>query len=113
MITMLLIRIALEWISTKKLEDLKTDVNLIEYSKGAHQFYEWRKKIHYIFTPVIYLTYIVGFTLLLPVFKDIFSRGFYLYILSSGYSFLLIFALFMIRLIKKEIKLLNFLKKVS
>jgi hypothetical protein len=113
MITMLLIRIALEWISAKKLERLKTDVNLIEYSKLAHQFYEWRKKIHYIFTPIIYLTYIIGFTLLLPVFKDNFSRGFYLYILLSGYVFLLIFGLFMVRIIKKEIKLLNFLKNIS
>ncbi|MEL1253094.1 hypothetical protein AAEO57_04865 [Flavobacterium sp. DGU38] len=113
MITMLLVRIALEWRSAKKLENLKTDVNLIEYSKLAHQFYEWRKKIHYIFTPVIYLAYVVGFTLLLPVFKDNFSRGFYLYILSSGYVFLLIFALLMIRIIKKEIKILNFLKNIS
>ncbi len=113
MITMLLIRIALEWISAKKLENLKTDVNLIEYSKLAHEFYEWRKKIHYIFTPIIYLTYIIGFTLLLPVFKDNFSRGFYLYILISGYTFLLIFGLFMIRIIRKEIKLLNFLKNIS
>lgn len=113
MIIMLLVRIALEWVSTKKLENLKIDVNLIEYSKLAHHFYDWRKKIHYIFTPIIYLTYIVGFTLLLPVFKDKFSRGFYLYILSSGYVFLLIFGLFMIRIIKKEIKLLNFLKNIS
>ncbi|TDO96588.1 hypothetical protein [Flavobacterium sp. 245] len=113
MITMLLVRIAIEWISTKKLESLKTDVNLIEYSKLAHQFYEWRKKIHYIFTPIIYLTYIVGFTLLLPVFKDNFSSGFYLYILISGYAFLLIFGFFMIRIIKKEIRLLNFLKNIS
>jgi hypothetical protein len=113
MITMLLIRVVLEWISAKKLASLKTDVNLIEYSKLAHRFYKWRKKVHYIFTPAIYLTYIVGFTLLLPVFKDNFSRGFYLYILSSGYAFLLIFALFMVRIIKKEVKLLNFLKDVS
>ena len=113
MITMLLLRIALEWISVKKLECLKTDVNLIEYSTLAHKFYNWRKKIHYIFTPVIYLTYTVGFTLLLPAFKDNFSKGFYLYILSSGYAFLLIFGLFMMRIIKKEIKLLNFLKNIS
>ncbi|MDQ6472494.1 hypothetical protein RB619_17775 [Flavobacterium sp. LHD-80] len=113
MITMLIARIALEWSSAKKLENLKTDVNLIEYSKLAHQFYDWRKKIHYIFTPIIYITYIVGFTLLLPVFKDNFSRGFYLYILISGYAFLLIFGFFMIRIIKKEIKLLNFLKDIS
>lgn len=113
MITMLLVRVALECISTKKLENLKTDVNLIEYSKQAHKFYKWRRKIHYVFTPVIYLTYVAGFTLLLPVFKDNLSNGFYLYILSSGYIFLLIFGMFMIRTIKKEIELLDFLKKIS
>ncbi|KAF2515221.1 hypothetical protein [Flavobacterium foetidum] len=113
MIIMLLVRIALEWISAKKLENLNTDVNLMEYSKLAHRFYEWRKKIHYILTPIIYATYTAGFTLLLPVFKANFSRGFYLYILLSGYIFLLVFGFFMIRIIKKEIKLLNFLKNIS
>lgn len=113
MITMLLIRVALEWISVKKLENLKTDLNLLEYSKLAQQFYKWRKKIHYILTPIIYLTYTAGFTLLLPVFKNIFSRGFYLYILLSGYVFLFVFGLFMIRIIQKEIKLLNFFKNIS
>lgn len=113
MITMLIFRISLEWISVKKLKNLKTDVNLIEYSKMAHGFYNWRKKIHFILTPIIYLTYIAGFTLLLPIFKDHFSRGFYLYILTSGYAFFLIFGFFMIKMIKKEIQLLNFLKNIS
>lgn len=113
MIVMLGSRVALEWISVKKLANLNTDLTLIEYSKLAHQFYTWRKKIHYILTPIIYLTYTAGFTLLLPVFKSIFSRGFYLYILLSGYIFLLLFAFFMIRIIQKEIKLLHFLKNIS
>jgi len=113
MITMLLFRIALEWISVKKLENLKTDVSLIEYSKLAQKFYNWRKRIHYILTPIIYITYIAGFTLLLPLFKENFSRGFYLYILISGFGFLLIFGLFIIRMIRKEIKLLDFLKNIS
>ena len=73
MIVMLVSRVALEWISVKKLANLNTDLTLIEYSKLAHQFYTWRKKIHYILTPIIYLTYTAGFTLLLPVFKSIFS----------------------------------------
>lgn len=113
MIVMLVSRVALEWISVKKLANLNTDLTLIEYSKLAHQFYTWRKKIHYILTPIIYLTYTAGFTLLLPVFKNIFSRGFYLYILLSGYIFLFLFAFFMIRFIQKEIKLLHFLKNIS
>ena len=113
MILMLVSRVALEWISVKKLANLNTDLTLIEYSKLAHQFYTWRKKIHYILTPIIYITYTAGFTLLLPVFKNIFSRGFYLYIVLSGYIFLFLFAFFMIRIIQKEIKLLHFLKNIS
>lgn len=113
MITMLLVRIALEWSSVRKLEGLKADVSLLEYSKLAQQFYEWRKKIHYIFTPIVYLTYVAGFALLLPVFKENFSRGFYLYIVISGFGFLTIFGFFMIKMIKKEIQLLDFLKGIS
>ncbi|KFF06361.1 hypothetical protein [Flavobacterium reichenbachii] len=113
MITMLIIRVALEWISGEKLENLKTDVTLLEYSKQANQFYQWRKKIHYIFTPIIYLTYTAGFTFLLPIFKETFSRGFYLYVVSSGFVFLLVFGLIMVRIIKKEMQLLDFLKSIS
>lgn len=113
MITMLLIRVALEFISGEKLANLKTDVTLIEYSKQAHQFYQWRKRIHYIFTPIIYVAYIVGFTFLLPIFKENFSRGFYLYIVFSGFGFLLIFGFFMFRIIKEEVRLLNLLKDIS
>ena len=113
MITMLLFRVVLEWISVKKLENLKTDTTLIEYSKLASQFYQWRKKIHYICTPIIYLTYAVGFTFLLPVFKENLSSDFYLYIVISGFGFLLLFGLFMVRIIKREIQLLDFLKNIS
>lgn len=113
MITMLIFRIILEWISIEKLKSLKTDVSLIEYSKLAYQFYQWRKKIHYILTPVIYLIYVAGFTLLLPVFKENLSKGFYLYIVLSGYGFLLFFGFFMIKMIKKEMQLVSFLKNIS
>lgn len=113
MIVMLIFRIILEWISIEKLKSLKTDVSLIEYSKFAYQFYQWRKKIHYILTPAIYLVYTAGFTLLLPVFKENFSEGFYLYIVLSGYGFLLLFGFFMIKMIKKEMQLVSFLKKIS
>ncbi|MFB9109089.1 hypothetical protein ACFFVK_10915 [Flavobacterium gyeonganense] len=113
MITMLVLRIILEWVSMEKLKTLKSDVSLIEYSKLAEQFYQWRKKIHYVFTPVVYVIYIAGFALLLPVFKESFSAGFYLYILVSGFGFLLFFGLLLIKMIKKEIGLLRFLKNIS
>ncbi|PWA09358.1 hypothetical protein [Flavobacterium laiguense] len=113
MIGMLLLRILIERISVSKFNAIKTDVSLIEYSKLTHQFYQWRKKIHYILTPIVYVTYIVGFTLLLPVFKENLSKGFYLYILISGFGFLLIFGYFILKIIKKEMQLLDFLKNIS
>lgn len=113
MIVMLILRVVLEWISVKKFNNIKTDVSLIEYSKLTHQFYQWRKKINYILTPIVYLTYIAGFSLLLPVFKENLSKGFYLYIVLSGFGFLLFFGFFMIKIIKKEIQLLDFLKNIS
>jgi hypothetical protein len=113
MIAMLLFRTVLEWISVRKFNELKTDVSLLEYSKLTHQFYQWRKKIHYIITPIVYLTYIAGFILLLPVFKENFSKGFFLYIILSGFGFLLFFGLLLVRIIKREIQLLDFLKNIS
>lgn len=113
MIAMLVFRIVLEWVSAEKLAHLNTAVPLLEYSKQVQQFYQWRKKIHYIFTPIIYLAYSAGFAFLLPIFKENFSRGFYLYIVCSGFGFLLLFGLLMIQIIKKEIQLLDFLKSVS
>ena len=113
MITMVIFRILLEWISIEKLKSLKADVSLIEYSKLAYQFYQWRKKIHYVLTPAIYLVYTTAFTLLLPVFKEEFSEGFYLYIILSGYGFLLLFGFFMIKIIKKEMELVRFLKNIN
>lgn len=113
MIVMLLLRVIFEWISVKKFKNIKTDVSLIEYSKRTRLFYQWRKKIHYILTPIVYLIYMAGFTLLLPLFKENFSKGFYLYILISGFGFLLIFGFIMMKMIKKEIHLLDFLKNIS
>lgn len=113
MIAMLLFRVALEWLSMKRFKALKTDISLMEYSKVTHQFYQWRKKIHYRITPVVYVTYIVGFVILLPIFKESFSKGFFLYIVSSGFGFLLFFAVLMLRIIKREIQLLDFLKNIS
>lgn len=113
MIAMLLFRVVLEWLSMKRFKELKTDISLMEYSKLTSQFYQWRRKIHYSITPVVYLTYIVGFVILLPFFKESFSKGFFLYIVLSGFGFLLFFGLLMIRIIKREIQLLDFLKNIS
>lgn len=113
MIVMLLTRIALEIHSVKKLHSIKPDLSVLDYTDKVKSFYHWRKKIHYLLTPIIYVSYFVGFTLLLPTFKANFSSGFYLYCLISGYGFFLAFGYFIIRQINKEMKILKLLNHVN
>jgi hypothetical protein len=112
MIGSLLVRIALEWKSMKRFNVIKTDIPLLEYSRLATQFYDSRKTIHYIATPIIYMVYIVGFSLLIPTFHKHFSTGFFIYLLISGYGFLIGFAFFLVKKLKQEMKILAFLKNV-
>lgn len=113
MIGMLLFRIILEINSSTKLKNIKPDLSLIDYSQQVKTFYEWRKKIHLILTPIIYISYFIGFTMLLPAFKANFSNGFYIYCLISGYGFFFVFGYSLIKQIKKELKLIEFLKGIN
>ena len=110
---MLVLRIILEINSAHKFRKIKPDLSLIIYSKKIKEFYEWRKKIHLILTPIIYISYFAGFTMLLPTFKTNLSYGFFIYCLISGYGFFIIFGYFIIRQIKKELKLIEFLKEIN
>lgn len=113
MISMLVFRIILEINSGVKFKSITPDLSLIDYSKKVKDFYEWRKKIHLILTPIIYISYFIGFTMLLPVFKANFSTGFFIYCLVSGYGFFLIFGYFLIKQIRKELQLIEFLKNIN
>ncbi len=113
MIGMLITRIALEMHSARKLQSIKPDLTVLHYTDKVKRFYHWRKKIHYLLTPIIYVSYFIGFTLLLPSFKANFSSGFYLYCLISGYGFFLVFGYFLIRQINKEMKILKLLNQIN
>lgn len=113
MIVVILIRVALELISIKKFKAIVPDISLVEYSIRMQEYYSWRKRIHLVFIPIIYITYMFGFTLLLPAFKANLSFGMYWYVVISGYGFLTFFALMMVRILRKERRILNSLKEVD
>lgn len=113
MIAVIVCRISLEIFSLVRLKKIKMTDNFLNYSKQLISYYKFRKWMHFILTPAIYLLYILGFVLLLPVFKQNFSNGFYLYILISGFCFLLVFSFVLYKVINRDLSNLDYLVKVD
>ena len=113
MIFSLLLRVLLEYISFSKFQKIDVRADFKTYTEKLAAFYRLRKKIHFIATPLILLAYMGGFILLLPVFKQHFSSGFYYYIVISGIVLAIVFSWFIAKQIKKEMGLLHLLSRVS
>lgn len=110
MVVMLATRILLEMRSMSKLAAIKPQQDFAHYSGALIRFYQWRKKIHYLITPIIYISYFIGFVMLLPTFKQYLGAGFYTYIIVSGMAVFFALAFFIIKQIKKEMALLEHIK---
>lgn len=107
----LLVRVLTEYISFRRFQRLSVLHQLKSFQQELLQFYQWRFRIHTIATPVLYGLYIIGFVLLLPVFYQQFSRGFFAYILVSGFGFLAVFAWRLRKEMQQELKLLTALRQ--
>ena len=113
MIFVLVARVILEIISIIQFYKIDFTADFKNYTKQLMLFYKLRKAIHFILTPIIYIGYIVGFASMLPLFKENFSTGFYIYILVSGFGFLILFSYFLLKVIKKDMKNLDVLKQLD
>jgi len=110
MISSLMVRIVLEWFSTLQFQQLDRLVDFSTFLQHSTTFYRKRRVLHFIITPLLYATYIVGFVLLLPVFKQEFSNGIYWYFIFSGFGSLAVLAWF---IYKANCKELSVLKKIQ
>ncbi|WP_282132349.1 hypothetical protein [Cellulophaga baltica] len=111
MITALVIRILIELISTKKIRSLEIAAKASAYKKSVTLYYQQRKKIHFIWTPILIVVYILGFVLLLPSFKENLSPGFFLYITISFPIIMIVLSTFIYKKISFELNLLQQLKQ--
>jgi hypothetical protein len=109
----LLLRIAAEYFSYRRFSRIDIRSDFTTYTKRITAFYSGRKKIHFYLTPLVLLLYAAGFVILLPIFRQEFSPGFYGYILVSGILFCCFFTWLITRHIKKELLLLDFLKGIK
>ncbi len=113
MILVIVIRIILEIVSAILFKKIDFTTSFKNHTNQLVSYFKFRKTIHFIFTPIIYLLYIVGFYLLLPLFKTNLSHGFYLYVLVSGVLFLTLFSFLLFKIIRRDLNDLNFLKNAD
>ncbi|MDP5060423.1 MAG: hypothetical protein NWP64_00750 [Maribacter sp.] len=107
MIGSLVVRIAIEMYSLKKLRSISFSNESNTFQNDLTSYYSFRKYTHYLITPLALVIYTVGFIILLPLFKASLSHGFYLYILCSSVVFLVVFSIFIYKQIRKELSKLK------
>lgn len=110
MVTSLMIRIIIEFFALYKKEHKLISLDHKTYQSYLKQHYKKRLIVNYIITPVCFISYIIGFCLLLPYFKESFSQSFYYYILVSGFLSMVVILGIIIRSISKEQQFLKMLK---
>ena len=113
MIVPLLMRLNIELLSIRKINKVNKGVDFKLFKTKLEHYYKSRKQIHFIITPIIFGLYIFGFSMLLPIFKQNLSSGFYNYITISSVVIFLILSILIIKEIKKELLFLNELKSNS
>lgn len=110
MICSLIFRIILEFNSVYRKEKNLISMNHKSYHAYIKKYYQIRLAINYVVTPLCIMIYIIGFSLLLPYFKEYFSKGFYTYILVSGIiSIFIVIAIIVYGTIKEQ----RFLKELN
>jgi hypothetical protein len=82
---------------------MNVTTTLEKFKQQMIGYYEKRKKVHFIATPIIILIYCFGFVLLLPAFKESLSVGFYNYIVVSSIVLFVVLSLFIAREVKREL----------
>lgn len=110
MISSISFRIILEFYSLYRKEKRLISMAQRPYYAYLKKYYKMRIIINYLITPVCITIYIYGFYLLLPYFKQYFSKVFYNYILISGIiSLIVIIAIIVSSTVKEH----GFLKHLN
>lgn len=110
MIGVLAVRIGLEIHSIHTLKKMNIAQDSESFKNRMIHYYTNRKKVHFVFTPIIVLLYCIGFAILLPSFKANMSSGLYTYILISAVVSLVVLSIFIFKQIRKELNVLKLLK---
>lgn len=104
MMLMLAIRIGVELWSQRLLLQLDSTMGTSNYVNALARFYQIRKRIHGTFTYLVFGVYVAGFCILVPLFKQTVSFGFFVYIIVSGIATFTILIVYIRKKTKDELK---------
>jgi len=107
MVISLGIRVILEVSSRFRLRRLKPHLSTNDFINSIHSYYRSRKRIQYVFTPIIYLIYGIGIILLLVSVHPYLSSFFFAYCMVTGIGFWTGFIWVIRRSYQNECKLLE------
>ena len=110
MIGVLAIRIIMEVFSVRAMKKIDVSIDNTMFGQHMIKYHKKRVKVHFIATPLIIIVYCIGFVMLLPSFKATLSAGFYNYIVVSSIVLVVVFGIFIVKQIKKELLILDELK---
>ncbi len=107
MVASLLVRILIEWYSSVCLRRINIDEITNSYLTQLNGFYKRRRKIQGLVTTFLFGTYVVGFLLLIPLFRQTMSSELFIYIVVSGPVILAVMAFFIWKKIGEELRRLE------
>lgn len=111
MVGSLLFRVVIEFFSQTKLNSLAPTLQVKVFNEKIMAYYKSRLVIHYWLTPFSFTGYVIGFIIMLPIFKLNVSTGLYNYIIISSILVFLFLIILITVQIKKELKVINEMKK--
>ena len=111
MITSIALRTLIEIIYVKQKQRKMLSLNQKAFKEYLEEYYRRRMILNYSVTPICFISYIIGFSMLLPYFKETLQPGFYHYVLISGIISLIIIVLFLFKNFYEELIFYKFLKK--
>lgn len=104
MVGSLLVRILIEWYSLVSLRKINIGEITNNYLTQLKGFYSKRRKIQGSVTVGLFGAYIVGFLLLIPLFKQAMPSGLFIYIIVSGPVILAVLAYFIWKKVREELR---------
>lgn len=110
MIGSLSLRMLIESFFIFRTKNFRPDETLHAYSEKLKRYYKSRLVINYLITPILFISYIVGFIIILPAFEQNLSAGFYQYVFYSSWVIFAALAVLIIVQIRKELNVISELK---